>query len=89
MVDYCANPICHKPLHYLREGKVFLFSRKNMPDDASRLPYRLEHFWLCGICVKKWTLIADWKDGNKEIRLVETKRKRFPANFEMLPVRAS
>ncbi len=78
MVNHCANPLCHKPLHYLREGKVFLFSHKNMSDKNSKLPQRLEHYWLCGICAKEWTLTSDTKDG---IKLMETRRKRFRASY--------
>lgn len=70
MVSHCANPVCHKPLHYLREGKVFLFSKKSASGDA--LPHRLEHFWLCGICAKEWTLTMD----GDAMKLVQTRRKR-------------
>ncbi len=70
MVNHCANPICHKPLHYLREGKVFLFSRKNAPGDKS--PHQLEHFWLCGICAKEWTLTME----GGGVKLLPTRRKR-------------
>jgi hypothetical protein len=77
MVNHCANPICHKPLHYLREGKVFLFSRKNAAGN-SKLPDRMEHYWLCGICAKDWTLTSDIKDG---VKLVQTRHKRFRASY--------
>lgn len=76
MVNYCANPACHKALHYLREGKVFLFSSKN-PKADSKLPHRLEHFWLCGSCAKKWTLSMD---GDNRVTLVEAAKKRFRTN---------
>ena len=76
MVNYCANPICHKPLHYLREGKVFLFSGKNLPGDRSKL----EHYWLCGICAKEWTLTSDVKEG---VKLVETRRRRVRASYSV------
>lgn len=74
MVDHCANPVCHKPLHYLREGKVFLFSRKSNKSDGAGLPDRLEHFWLCGTCSKEWTLATD---GHEGVKLVETRRPRI------------
>ncbi len=77
MVNHCANPICHKPLHYLREGKVFLFSHENAARDP-KLPQRMEHYWLCGICCKEWTLIADGKEG---VKLLRTRRKRFRASY--------
>jgi hypothetical protein len=25
MMNHCANPQCAKPLHYLREGRIFVF----------------------------------------------------------------
>ena len=80
MVSNCANPICHKPLHYLREGKIFLFSRtrKSASEDGSSLPHRLEHFWLCGDCAKEWTLTVDGNDG---VKLVEIKRRHFRASY--------
>jgi len=78
MVNHCANPACHKPLHYLREGKVYLFSRKSMQDSNHKLPQRLEHFWLCGVCAKTWTLSMDGKDS---VQLIETKRRRYKTEF--------
>jgi hypothetical protein len=79
MVSHCANPACNKELLYLREGKVFLFSPRKNPD-ASKLPHRLEHFWLCGACAKVWTLSMD---GPGSPHLVELRRprekRRYPA----------
>jgi hypothetical protein len=69
----------------LREGKIFLFSLKNMPL-GSKLPQRQEHFWLCGICAKEWTLAMDAKEG---VKLVETRRKRSSANSAIAPATAS
>lgn len=77
MVNHCANPICHKPLHYLREGKVYLFSRKNTNGD-SKQPDRMEHYWLCGVCAKQWTLTMDAKQG---VLLVQSRRRRFRASY--------
>jgi hypothetical protein len=53
MVNQCANPSCGKPLHYLREGRIFVF---DLPDPHPPTPAaggrarRLQHFWLCGSC---------------------------------------
>ncbi len=63
MVSHCANPNCQKPLHYLREGKVFLFSRKNASKQNSKMLQVLEHHWLCGDCAREWTLTMDGEDG--------------------------
>ena len=74
MVNHCANPNCHKPLHYLREGKVFLFSGKNLPEAGDNLQ-RSEHYWLCGTCSRQWTMISDAREG---VQLVQKRswRKR-------------
>lgn len=72
MVNHCANPACHKSLHYLRDGKVFLFS-KGKNSDSGKSPQRLEHFWLCGACAKVFTLSMD---GNNSIQLLPAKRSR-------------
>ncbi|HWF67386.1 MAG TPA: hypothetical protein VN670_08775 [Acidobacteriaceae bacterium] len=47
MVNNCANPKCAKPLHYLREGRIFVFDAESGGD--ARI-HRMEHFWLCGVC---------------------------------------
>lgn len=78
MVNECANPVCHKPLHYLREGRIFLFSRRGSSVDSQQLPHRLEHFWLCGDCSKEFKLEIDDKNGMK---LVESKHPRFRVNY--------
>ena len=76
MVNHCANPICHKRLHYLREGKVFLFSRKNGSPSTESKP--LEHFWLCGVCAKEWTLKSDAKTG---VQLVKARHPSMRAGY--------
>jgi hypothetical protein len=53
MVNNCANPTCAKPLHYLREGRIFVFDA----DSGSDKPiHRMEHFWLCGVCCQTMRL---------------------------------
>jgi hypothetical protein len=53
MVSNCANPKCGKPLHYLREGRIFVFEVPAGIDAASgKRTRRLEHFWLCGACAQ-------------------------------------
>ena len=47
MVNKCANPKCAKPLHYLREGRIFVFDAEN---NSEKPIHRMEHFWLCGAC---------------------------------------
>ncbi len=50
MVNHCANPQCCKPLHYLREGRVYVFDVTHPVSGAERPTRRMEHFWLCGDC---------------------------------------
>ncbi len=73
MVSHCANPNCKKPLHYLREGKVFLFSRKNSSKDSSDSLQLMEHYWLCGECARRWTLTME---DDRGVHLSEKKRHR-------------
>lgn len=86
MVNHCANSKCHKPLHYLRDGKIFLFSHKNSSAHPEGTSARLEHYWLCGICAKEWTLTTDGKDG---VKLVKTRRSKFRASQVTPPYIAS
>jgi hypothetical protein len=61
MVNHCANPLCCKPLHYLREGRVYLFSSRTptASDEAHPHPPLLRHYWLCGVCSLSMTLVQD------------------------------
>jgi hypothetical protein len=61
MVNHCANPLCGKPLHYLREGRVYLFSGCIPAAGAEEHPHvsHLQHFWLCGVCSLTMTLVQD------------------------------
>ena len=66
MFDKCANPTCAKPLHYLREGRVF--ARFSGPECTSLdgncsseapLCHPSEFFWLCRECSRTMTLHFD------------------------------
>jgi hypothetical protein len=50
MVNNCANPKCGKPLHYLRDGRVFIFDVPDKISPNGKRTRRIEHFWLCGAC---------------------------------------
>lgn len=51
MVSNCANPKCAKPLHYLREGRIFVFDVAiGGPGKDGKRSRRMEHYWLCGVC---------------------------------------
>jgi hypothetical protein len=77
MLSKCANPDCSTPLHYLREGKVFKIEKKDGPVlVAGKKPVAsVEHFWLCGPCSEKSTLVYDHKTGirlsSKSVALVK------------------
>lgn len=60
MVGSCANPQCAKPLHYLRDGRIFIFDVA----DASAGPggkrlHHLDHYWLCGLCSQTLILLQE------------------------------
>jgi hypothetical protein len=75
MVNVCANPECGKPLHYLREGRVFIFEVADGGSDAmGKRLRRLEHFWLCGGCSQ--TMMVSQEE--EEIKVV----RRLPAICE-------
>jgi hypothetical protein len=69
MVNNCANPQCAKPLHYLREGKIFVFDVKNRSGAAlnDKRGHHLEHFWLCGTCSQIFRVEQETEQG---VRLV-------------------
>jgi hypothetical protein len=58
MISHCANPKCAKPLHYLREGRIFAFRFPdiNLERRATKSASRVGHYWLCGDCVSSFTL---------------------------------
>jgi len=74
MVDYCANPNCMKPLHYLREGTIYIFEVEAGVGHGASPSHRLEHYWLCGDCSAANLLE---RTANKELRLVPKHSLRF------------
>jgi uncharacterized protein YcsI (UPF0317 family) len=85
MLSKCANPGCGKPLHYLREGRIFVF---DLPDPNLPLPAsgkaapRLRHFWLCGICSE--TMVMEQTD-DKQVRVARKARKGKDAGRDFVP----
>jgi len=66
MLSKCASPDCTTTLHYLREGKVFKIESESEIHLVAghRKPARkVEHFWLCGPCSEKFTLVNDKEAG--------------------------
>jgi hypothetical protein len=73
MVNQCANTSCGKPLHYLREGRIFVFDVPvSDAPETTGCKSRMQHFWLCGRCSE--SLVME-QTSSKEIRVVERKRK--------------
>lgn len=71
MVSHCANPKCAKPLHYLREGRIFVFDVVGRDSEANgKRARRMEHFWLCGTC-SQTMVMEQTADG---VRAVPRKR---------------
>jgi hypothetical protein len=74
MVDYCANPLCMKPLHYLREGTIFIFEIADSEEVPGPMKgHRLEHYWLCGDCSANHKLE---RTPEKELRLTPKRSLR-------------
>jgi hypothetical protein len=84
MINQCANPSCGKPLHYLREGRIFVF---DLPDPNPQAPAaggrarRLQHFWLCGSCSE--TMVME-QTSEMQIR-VAVKTRKVQDTAELLP----
>jgi hypothetical protein len=82
MLKSCANPQCAKPLHYLREGRIFVFDAVRTPGDGDgNKAHRMEHFWLCGACSATMML----EHTSNGVRVVDKVRLRVrrteePAN---------
>ena len=38
MISHCANPECHRPLHYLRGGRVYRFDVKSPVELCQDVP---------------------------------------------------
>src|SRR5689334_18579295 len=74
MLTKCANPLCSRPLHYLRDGKVYRVEIKEEMQEngsnpflvSSRRKSNLQHYWLCGDCMITMTLHFDER-GNLSV----------------------
>ncbi len=63
MLAKCVNPACSRPLHYLRDGRIFHVEREAPSADSGKLSHHVEHFWLCGECCRSMTVLFDPKNG--------------------------
>ena len=81
MVSNCANPKCAKPLHYLREGRIFVFDvATGVPGKNGKLTRRMEHYWLCGMCCQSLTM-EQTPDG---VRAVPRTVHRFGSDSRLV-----
>jgi hypothetical protein len=55
MFSECANPDCKKPFDY-REGRFFRFSKAYLAGGKRPKTRCVQHLWLCGICLERYTL---------------------------------
>ncbi|MFP5226292.1 MAG: hypothetical protein ACLGXA_01590 [Acidobacteriota bacterium] len=79
MVSHCANPKCAKPLHYLREGRIFVFdvTAGEVDKKSGKHPRRMEHYWLCGECSQ--TLAMEQSaEGVRVVPRVRGRVERMP-----------
>jgi hypothetical protein len=74
MVSHCANPKCAKPLHYLREGRIFVFDMPSGDADGNgKRSRRMVHYWLCGICSQSMAM----EQATDGVRVVSRRRARI------------
>ena len=52
MVSHCANPGCHEPFIYFRNGKLFAVPRRSGEAEHATI----ECFWLCQQCAENLAL---------------------------------
>ncbi len=80
MLARCTNENCKRPLHSFAEGRLFQFEvisislaasdEKTAPFDEKPQRETL-HFWLCGRCASKMTLVLEPARGLRLISLDE------------------
>jgi hypothetical protein len=63
MISTCANPVCKKPFHYLRGGRLYRFDAPcphkycdDVPNAICATTRQAVFFWLCRRCSSKFTL---------------------------------
>jgi len=63
MTSHCANPECATPLTLLRDGRLYQFEVRpqapNEPVSPAKTTRSVSHFWLCGECSARLTLVFD------------------------------
>jgi hypothetical protein len=88
MVSNCANAGCGKPLHYLRDGRIYIFDTSvGATSPGEKRQRHLEHYWLCGTCAETLMMTQDSQGVIRVIprpaAIIES-NKRFPGVDSML-----
>jgi hypothetical protein len=88
MVSNCANSRCGKPLHYLRDGRIYIFDASaGTSGPGEKRQRHLEHYWLCGTCAESLMLNQD-PQGSIQVLLkpaaIIESEGRFPIVDTML-----
>jgi hypothetical protein len=84
MLKSCANPQCAKPLHYLRDGRVFVFDAVLTSDEGNGTKaHRMEHFWLCGDC-SETMMLERTRTGVSVVARTGVRSRRAPAELATL-----
>jgi len=78
MLVHCVNPACYMPLRSFSEGRLFQFEVVSISIAASddtaapfdeKPEHQTAHFWLCGSCADKMTLVLEPVNGLRVIPL--------------------
>ena len=93
MLARCTNENCKRPLHSFAEGRLFQFEvisislaasdEKSAPFDEKPQRETL-HFWLCGRCASKMTLVLEPARGLRLMSLDE-RNPNAAEDLEHLP----
>jgi hypothetical protein len=82
MLARCINERCKRPLHSFPEGRLFQYEITSISlaaTDESSVPFdekpkrETVHFWLCGPCASRLTLILEPARGLRLVALDEQK----------------
>jgi hypothetical protein len=78
MFSVCANPDCKAPFDY-EQGQLFRFHKDHPPSEKPPNTHSVQHFWLCGICCRVYTL--EYRGGSG---VLIKDRLETPENHETL-----
>jgi len=83
MISLCANPACQIAFDY-RQGQFFRFHKAYRSGEKPPNTHSVQHFWLCGKCAGKYTLLYAEERGvllqNRSETAVPAEHCRFVAS---------